>query len=283
MDHRILIAAIVGLVFMACGGFYYALSVRSYVPVAAPAIPADIDAAKAPGQPAQMPAATPARGAPGKATTASIEAEIARSEHAELQALLMQRFPEDYKQMIELAVRRRNEGISDEAFGRELFTQIQAIMRSKLKFAAGADIAIIDKLAANEIELFHALANDGAPFCLSVLGRTTAPQTGALPDDIRRFLRLGTLYRFQAIANGMPNFKPIEPLKQPELVGLQAALVSNGMNFDDVRSGAFLNQEGDEPGKPCMMIERLYRTITGLGDETRRKLYSGMFFLGRDR
>ena len=103
------------------------------------------------------------------------------------------------------------------------------------------------------------------------------------PDNVRRMLRLGTLYRFQAVVAGMPNFRPIEPLKPPEMVGFQAGLVAHGMTFEDVRNGAFLHQEGDAPGKACLMIERLYRTITELGDETRRKLFSSMFFLGRDK
>jgi hypothetical protein len=278
MDYRILFAAVVGLVFVAFGGFYYALILRSYVPS-----PPSAQTAAAPPPP-PGPAAPAVPAAPAGATTAAgIEAEIARSENAELQALLKQRFPDEYKQIIEIAVRRRNEGISNEAFGQELFAHIQAIMRAKLKFAAGANIAIIDKLAANEIELFHALATEGARFCLTVLGKDSGPPPGSPPENVTRMLRLGTLYRFQAIVDGMPNFKPIEPLKPAEMVGFQANLVGSGLKFEDVRSGTFLNQEGEEPGKPCLMVEKLYRTITGLGDETRRKLYSGMFFLGRDK
>jgi hypothetical protein len=310
MDHRILIAVVVGLVVVACGGFYYALNLQSFAPAAlpphtagtppkaaAPAAKPDAPVSEAaapvktveparpttPAKPTAPATSAPATAAAGKATAAGIEAEIARTDNAELQSLLRERFPDDYKELIEIAVRRRNEGVADEAFGRELFSQIQTIMRAKLKFAAGADIAIIDKLAANEIKLFQALANEGAPFCLTILGRENTPPQGVPPETVRRLLRLGTLYRFQAIADGMPNFRPIEALKPAEMVGFQAALVSNGMNFEDVRSGAFLNQEGEEPGKPCLMIERLYRTITGLGAEARRKLYSGMLFLGRDR
>ena len=285
MDYRILFAAVVGLVFVAFGGFYYALILRSYVPSppsaqTAAAAPPPLESA-APGPHAPAAAASAAKGT--SATAAGIEAEIARSENAELQALLKQRFPDEYKQIIEIAVRRRNEGISDEAFGQELFAHIQAMMRAKLKFAAGANIAIIDKLANNEIDLFHALANEGARFCLTVLGKDSGPPPGSPLENVTRMLRLGTLYRFQAIVDGMPNFKPIEPLKPAEIVGFQANLVGSGLKFEDVRSGTFLNQEGEEPGKPCLMVEKLYRTITGLGDETRRKLYSGMFFLGRDK
>ena len=40
---------------------------------------------------------------------------------------------------------------------------------------------------------------------------------------------------------------------------------------------------GDEPGKPCLMVETLYLAIARLGEGTRRKIYAGMFFLGRDK
>ena len=48
------------------------------------------------------------------ATPASIEAEIAQSEHAELQALLKKNFTAEYNELIAVAVRRRNEGVSDQ-------------------------------------------------------------------------------------------------------------------------------------------------------------------------
>ena len=48
-------------------------------------------------------------------------------------------------------------------------------------------------------------------------------------------------------------------------------------NFDGPVKG------GDGPGKPCLMIEKLYLAIARLGEGTRRKIYAGMFFLGRDR
>ena len=55
------------------------------------------------------------------------------------------------------------------------------------------------------------------------------------------------------------------------------------MRFEEVRTGAFLTKAGDEPGKPCLMIEKLYQSIARLDEGTRRKIYAGMFFLGRDR
>jgi hypothetical protein len=274
MDYRVLLAAALGLVLIAFGGFYYALSLRS-PDQAAPS--AKTTSAPAPGQ-AQAPAA-PA----GKATPASIEAEIASSDHAELQALLKRHFDDEYKQLIAIAVRRRNEGLTDDAFGHELLSHFQEIMRSKLKYAVAASVPLIDKLAANEAALFHALGTDGTAFCLTVLGKASGPVAAPMPESIRRLLRLGTLYRFQAIVEGMPHFKPVEALTADEVGMFQAQLARDGLKFEDVRSGAFLQQEGDGPGKPCLMIERLYRAIASLGEETRRKIYSGMFFLGRDR
>lgn len=282
MDHRILIAAAVGLVLIAFGGFYFALSKRPQGYVAPPgqiaAQPPPVSGQPAKNETAQTPAA------PGlKATAASIEDEIAKSGHAELQALLKQHFSDEYKELIAIAVRRRNAGESDKQFSEELFERFQDIMRSKLKFAAAASIAIIDALAANEVNLFHALGTEGASYCLRVLGKDNTPATTPMPDDIRRLMRLGTLYRFRAIVDGMPKFKPVEPLTADEIKAFEVSLGQVGLTFEEVRSGAFLNKEGSELGKPCLMVERLYRAVAQLSEAPRRKVYAGLFFLGRDQ
>ncbi len=289
MDFRIFIAVAVALVAVAFGGFYFALSSRSHEPLAAtqqrpvrtaeaPPRPAasDVPAQPPPAQPTPPPA-------PSKATPESIEAEIAKSDHAELQALLKKHFADDYKALIAVAVDRRNEGASDQVFGQELFARFQDIMRSKLRFAAGAGTAMIDRLAANEIALFHALGTEGPTFCLKVLGKDDTPADGQPPESVRRMMRLGTLYRFQAIVEGMSNTKPVEPLTNEELSQFEASLNRDGMRFEEVRTGAFLTKAGDEPGRHCLMIEKLYQSIARLGEGTRRKIYAGMFFLGRDR
>jgi nitrogen fixation-related uncharacterized protein len=292
MDFRILIGVAVALVAVAFGGFYFALSSRQHEPLAAsqprPARTAEAPAAApprpaAPDAAAQPPAAPPPPAPPAKATPESIDAEIAKSDHAELQALLKRHFADDYKALIAVAVDRRNEGVTDQAFGQELFARFQDIMRSKLRFAAGAGTAMIDRLAANEVALFHALGTEGATFCLKVLGKDETPADSQPPESVRRMMRLGTLYRFQAIVEGMSNTKPVDPLTQAELSAFEASLNRDGLRFDEVRSGAFLNKAGDEPGKPCLMIERLYQSIARLDEGTRRKIYAGMFFLGRDR
>ncbi|HEY5608961.1 MAG TPA: hypothetical protein VIM38_11560 [Alphaproteobacteria bacterium] len=287
MDYRILIAAAVGLVLVAFGGFYLALSSRLHEPAAPPVRSAAAPSPSAPDRTAQsqaakrdtaQPGATPA----GKATAASIEAEIAQSEHAELQALLKTHFAKEYNELIEVAVRRRNEGASDEAFGQELFTRFQEIMRPRLRFAVAASMPMIDKLAANEVGLFHALGTEGAAFCLKVLGKDTAAAS-PLPDGVRRLMRLGTLYRFQAIVDGMQRYLPVDPLAAPEIAAFEASLAREGMKFEDVRTGAFMNKGGEEPGKPCLMVEKLYQAIARLEEGPRRKVYAGVFFLGRDK
>ena len=281
MDFRILIAVAVALVAVAFGGFYFALSSRQHEPLAAsqprPARTAETPAAAPPAAAPQPPSP------PAKATPESIEAEIAKSDHAELQALLKRYFADDYKALIAVAVERRNEGVSDQAFGQELFARFQDIMRTKLRFAAGAGTAMIDRLAANEVALFHALATEGATFCLKVLGKDETPADSTPPESVRRMMRLGTLYRFQAIVEGMSNTKPVDPLTSAELSAFEASLNRDGLRFEEVRSGAFLSKGGDEPGKPCLMIEKLYQAIARLDEGTRRKIYAGMFFLGRDR
>jgi hypothetical protein len=291
MDFRILIAVAGALVVVAFGGFYFALSSRQHEPLAAsqprPARTAEAPAAAPPA--AQQPAATPPSATPpppappAKATPESIEAEIAKSDHAELQGILKRYFADDYKALIAVAVERRNEGVSDQAFGQELFARFQDIMRSKLRFAAGAGTAMIDRLAENEVALFRALGTEGATFCLKVLGKDETPADSQPPESVRRMMRLGTLFRFQAIVEGMSNTKPVDSLTQAELGAFEASLNRDGLRFDEVRSGAFLSKGGDEPGKPCLMIEKLYRSIARLEETTRRKIYAGMFFLGRDR
>jgi hypothetical protein len=283
MDARIVLAAVVGLVVVAIGGFYFALRKPAYDWVPPPAQTAASRPAGpvTPAAPAGPPSAQPQ--APKPATPESIEAEIAKSDHADLQVLLKRHFPEDYRQLIEIAVRKRNEGAPDEALGEEVFGRFQQIMSAKLKFAVGASIQAIDKLAANEINLFNALGNEGGGFCLKVLGKDNSPATTAMPDRIRRLMRLGTLYRFEAIVDGMPRFQPADPLTQAEITAFEVSLSRDGMKFEEVRSGAFLSKEGDALGKPCQMVEKLYRSIARLDEGTRRKLYAGMFFLGRDQ
>jgi hypothetical protein len=95
-------------------------------------------------------------------------------------------------------------------------------------------------------------------------------------------MRLGTLYRFQAIAEGMPKAKPVQPLTADEMRAFEASLAREGLNFKDVSSGAYLDKAGAEPGKPCRTLETLHLAIARLPEATRRKIYAGMFFLGRD-
>jgi hypothetical protein len=274
MDLRILIAVVFGLVLMAFGGFYYALGPHS----AEPALPP----AQTPGA-AVPPAAAPPPPPPPMATPESIEAEIAQSEHAELLALLRQNFSAEYNDLIAVAVRKRNEGVSDQAFGQDLAERFQNIMRGKLKFGAGASMATIDKLAANEASLFHALGTEGASFCLRMLGKDDTPATEPPPDSVRRLIQLGTLIRFQAIVEGMAaNAKPVEPLSREEARVFEASLAREGLNFKDVNSGAYLNASL-ELGKPCLTLETLHLAIARLPEGTRRKIYTGMFFAGRDK
>jgi hypothetical protein len=275
MDARILIAAVVGLVLVAFGGFYFAFRPPSFERIPPPAQTA---ATQRPAGPATAPAP-----AAKPATPESIEAEIARSDHADLQILLKRHFPDEHQQLIAIAVQKRNEGSSETALGEEVFARFQQIMSSKLKFAVGASMQLIDKLAANEITLFNALSTEGSSFCLKVLGKGDSPSTEAMPERIRRLMRLGTLYRFEAIADGMPKFQPSQPLTAAEIGTFELSLARENLKFEEIRTGAFLGKEGDAPGKPCLMVEKLYRAIARLDEGTRRKLYSGMFFLGRDQ
>ena len=287
MDFRVLIAIAFGLVAVAFGGFYFAFGSRSHEPLAQQQ-PARTAAASSSASPAASDTAQPSAPQspavkPGKATPESIEAEIAKSDHGELQSLLKKNFPDEYKALIAVAVDRRNEGASEQVFGQELFSRFQEIMRTKLRYAAGASTSMIDRLAENEVALFHALGTEGAPFCLKVLGKDETPADNAPPDNVRRMMRLGTFFRFQAIVEGMSNAIPVEPLTNEEMVAFEASLARDNMKFDEVRSGAFLSKGGDEPGKACLMIEKLYQAIARLAEGTRRKIYAGMFFLGRDR
>ena len=295
MDFRIFIAVAAALVAVAFGGFYFALSSRSHEPLAAtqqrPVRTADAPAASgAPAQPPPAPSAQPAQPAPppappSKATPESIEVEIAKSDHAELQVLLKKHFADDYKALIAVAVDRRNEGASDQVFGQELFARFQDIMRSKLRFAAGASTAMIDRLAANEIALFRALGTEGPAFCLKVLGKDDSPADNQPPESVRRMMRLGTLYRFQAIVDGhAEQRKPVDAADQRGTRPVRSEPRSRRHAVRRRSAPArFSAKAGDEPGRPCLMIEKLYQSIARLNEGTRRKIYAGMFFLGRDR
>jgi hypothetical protein len=278
MDLRILIAVVFGLVLVAFGGFYFALGPHSTDLPLPPAPTAPPPVAALPPE-----VAPPPPPPPPMATPESIEGEIARSEHAELLALVKQNFNAEYTDLIAMAVRRRNEGVSDQAFGQELAERFQNIMRGKLKFGAGASLPTIDKLAANEASLFHALGTEGAGFCLKMLGKDDTPVAEAPPDSVRRLMQLGTLYRFQAIVEGMAaNAKPVEPLSKEETRVFEASLAREGLNFKDVNTGAYL-KTSLEPGKPCLTLETLHLAIARLPEGTRRKMYTGMFFAGRDK
>ena len=118
----------------------------------------------------------------------SIEAEIAQSEHAELQALLKKNFAAEYNELIAVAVRRRNEGVSDQVVrpgtGRAL--PGDHAREAEIR-ASGASMPMIDKLAANEVSLFHALGTEGAAFCLKMLGKDdSAGRPRRLPESVRR-------------------------------------------------------------------------------------------------
>ena len=280
MDLRILIAVVFGLVLVAFGGFYYALGPQTTdlpLPLAPPA-PPPVAALPAEVAPPPQPQPSPP---PPMATPESVEGEIAQSEQAELLALVKQNFSAEYTDLIAMAVSRRNEGVSDQAFEQELAERFQDIVRGKWKFGAGASMPPIDKLAANEASLFHALGTEGAAFCLKMLGKDDTPAAGPPPDSVRRLMQLGTLYRFQAIVEGMAaNAKPVEPLSKEETRVFEASLAREGLNFRDVNTGAYL-KTSLEPGKPCLTLETLHLAIARLPEGTRRKLYTGMFFVGR--
>ncbi len=302
MDARILLAVVVGLVLVAFGGFYVALSPHANDALIPPQnAPAPISAPPSPAPPslapsgpvasapaAQVSAATVAPQVaappppPPMATAESIEAEIASSEHAELLALLKKNFTAEYNDLIAGAVRRRNEGVSDQTFGQELAERFQQIMRGKLKYGVGASMATIDRLAANEASLFHALGTEGAAFCLKMLGKDDTPAKGGPPESVRKMMGLGTLYRFQAIVEGLPEAKPVEPLKTDEMKAFEASLAREGIIYKDVVTGAYLKVSA-EPGKPCLTLETLHLAIARLPEATRRKIYAGMFFAGRDK
>ncbi|MBM3529076.1 MAG: hypothetical protein FJX62_13385 [Alphaproteobacteria bacterium] len=275
LDHRVIMSIAAGLVLLAGGGFYFALTPRapeSLAPVSRPA-PASAPAPSAPAAAAK----------PQPATPESVEAEIAKSDHAELQALLKRAFPDEYRDLIAAAVQTRNEGASDADVGRETFTKFQSILRANLKFAVGASTAAIDRLAANEIRLFAALGAAGSDYCLAVLGRSENQGPVVPPDDIRRLMRLATLHRFEAIVEGRSRMVTVDALSAEELKAFEAVLAKAGLTLNEIRSGEFLNKEGDGPGKPCVMVDRLYRAVAQLDESPRCKLFVSMFFMGRDR
>jgi hypothetical protein len=338
MDQRVLFAVIFGLVLLAFGGFYFALSTHypetavspaptigappapqaaapprdesrviqspavpvpnapasaPQAPTTAPAPAASIPAAPAPpvmapevpatpAPAAVMPVPAPLPGQPVKATPASVEAEIAQSDYADLQALLKANFADEYASVIAGAVGLRNNNVPDGQFDEMLSSWLQDMLRPKLKYGVGASMLTIDRLAANEAALFHALGVEAAPNCMKMLGRDPG-DTGPLPDNVNHLMRLGTLYRFQTIIEGMAHPATVEPMTNDERSSFEAALSHEGLRMAEVSSGAFLTRVEGAPGQPCLAMERLHRAIASLAEATRRKIYAGMFFLGRDK
>ena len=92
MDHRILIAVVVGLVLVAFGGFYFALGPHPASRSCRRPCRRASDAVQRRRAARRRAAAAP----PPLATAESIEAEIALSDHAELQALLKETFAAEY-------------------------------------------------------------------------------------------------------------------------------------------------------------------------------------------
>jgi hypothetical protein len=276
MDGRLLIGAVLALVVTAFGGFFIALGLHSHAS-APPGMSSSDSSVTSVPPPAGAPPPPPT---PPMFTAESVEAEFALSEHADLLTFVKKSFPPDYAELLQQAVSRRNEGVGEQAFGQTLAERLQNVMRGKLKYGAGGSTPTIDRLAANEASLFHALGTEGAPFCLKMLGRDDSPAAAPVPEIVRQLMELGTLYRFQAIAEGMSNTKPVEPLTKDEAKSYEASVVRAGLNFKDVTTGAYLKAAG-EPGKPCLTLETLHLAIAKLPDGVRRKIYASMFFAGR--
>ena len=166
-----------------------------------------------------------------------------------LQALLKQNFTAEYNELIEVAV-RRNEGVTDQALGQELTERFQDIMRGKLKYGPGRACLRSTGSRPTRRACFMRSAPKARAFCLKMLGKDDTPATAAPPESVRQLMRLGTLYRFQAIAEGMPNPRPVEPLTADEMRAFEASLARGRAEFKDVSTGAFLNKGSAEPGKP---------------------------------
>ena len=157
-------------------------------------------------------------------------------------------------------------------------------MRGKLKYGVGASMPTIDKLAANEASLFHALGTEGAALCLKMLGKDDsaagrgAARKRAAADAARHAVPVPGHRRGHAERQSRSRL-----LTSDEMRAFEASLAREGLNFKDVSTGAYLNNAGAEPGKPCLTLETLHLAIARLAEGTRRKIYAGMFFLGRDK
>ena len=47
------------------------------------------------------------------------------------------------------------------------------------------------------------------------------PAASLPPESVRRLMQLGTLYRFEAIVEGMPELKAAAPLSEDEIAGVR--------------------------------------------------------------
>src|SRR4029077_2915128 len=162
-----------------------------------------------------------------------IEAEIAMSDYADLQVLLKTNFADEYGRLMVVVARLRNTGISDQELNETLFARFQDMLRPKLKLGVGASTPAIDRLAANEAALFHALGVEAAPSCMKLLGKDGGG-SGPLPTDVNRLMRLGWLLWCRAVFVGMRTPTQVEELTRDERVAFEEALKREGLRLADV-------------------------------------------------
>ena len=210
MNPRILIAVVVGLVLVAFGGFYFALKphANDRAPAAAaarlpPAQTATPSSAAAP--PVVVPPPPPPMATAGEhrsrdravgtcraagAAEEELHRRIRRVDRGGRPPAQRRRFGSDLRpgtgrtlpgdHAREIEIRRRGEHCRPSTSSPP--TRRACFMRSAPKARA---------------------------FASRCSARMTAPPITATPESVRQLMRLGTLYRFQAIAEGMPAAKPV--------------------------------------------------------------------------
>ena len=110
-------------------------------------------------------------------------------------------FPDEYKELMELTRQRRNEGVSDDAAGQELFARFQEMMRPQAQIRRRRELADDRQARHQRDRAVPCARHRGHGFCLKVLGDDT-PSASPVARQRAALMPLGTIYRFRPSSTG---------------------------------------------------------------------------------
>ena len=246
MNPRILMAVVVGLVLVAFGGFYFALGLHANDALLPPALP-----------PAQTATPVQRRRAACRRATAAAPGHPGEHRGGD-RAVGTRRAAGAAEKELRRRIRRVDRGGRPPAQRRRVGSGLRPGTGRTLRGDHARQIEIrrrgehADRSTSSpptRRACFMRSAPRARAFASRCSARTTRPPATATPESVRQLMRLGTLYRFQAIAEGMPAAKPAAALTSDEMRAFEASLAREGLNFKDVSTGRLSQQRRHRTGK----------------------------------